>query len=70
MKKITVCGFVGATGVEILNLTKSLSTIPAKQGWDFFMKRIEFFFSKILNTKERVCYNTNTKAKNPSYLYM
>ena len=46
LKKITVCGFVGATGVEILNLTKSLSTIPAKQGWDFFMKRIEFFFLK------------------------
>ena len=40
---------------------------PSQKGWDFFVKRIEFLLTRILNAKECVCYNTNTKAKVPSY---
>jgi len=44
-EKITVCGPAGTTGVEILNLAKFLSIIPANMVGIFFVKRIEFFFS-------------------------
>ena len=42
-EKITVCGPAGTTGVEILNLAKFLSIIPANMVGIFFVKRIEFF---------------------------
>ena len=61
-EKITVCGPARTTGVEILNLAKFLSIIPANMVGIFFVKRIEFFFSKILKEGVFDYLNSLTQA--------